>query len=152
MINQVTRALSALFRPIASRQSSEDRDPTGNAYENLPEKKKDKDHESTEEAAPPPAEASTDTPENAPVALATVTSIVEAVKTPGPSEDELERRKKAIANSQAWVGLVAELEERKASQGEQAKAGGTGVYEKANTGTSRAARTKKGVILDKKAA
>ena len=137
MLNQVTRALSALFRPIATHHSSEDRDPAGNAYENLNEKEKDEDK--APDSAPMPEE-----PQPQP-------QLAAPVQAP-PEEDELERRRKAIANSQAWVGLVTELEKQKTALGEQIKASGAGVYEKANTGSSRAARAKKGVILDKKAA
>lgn len=142
MLNQISRALAALISPIASQKtgktenSSADRDPTGQAYENLHQQKKEGEQEN---AAPQDASS-------APAAQ--VISIQK--QTP---EELLEARKREIGNSQVWMGLVTDLEQQRAVQGEPTtKATGPEVYEKANAGSSKTARTKKGVILDKKAA
>ena len=146
MLNQVTRALAALIRPIAASQnrtaqtaqSNADRDAMGQAYENLHQDQKQKEQE--HEAASAPVQDEKPTAQVIPF----------AGKTP---EEVLEARKKEIGTSQAWMGLVTELEGQKSALGEQpSKGAGPGAYEKATNGTTSAARTKKGIILDKKAA
>jgi hypothetical protein len=153
LISQVTRALSELLRPIAASQNKTaqsantdaDRDAMGNSYENLHQGKEEntKKEETKEEVHASGQEAEASEKPTAKVIPITGT-------TP---EELLTARKKAIGISQAWIGLVTALGKQKSDIGEQAgQIAGSGAYEKANTGTSKAARAKKGVIVDKKAA
>jgi hypothetical protein len=157
MLNQVTRALAALIRPISSRavqtdKSAADRDAMGQAYENLHQQKQGKKEDPESDAqrqgpeAPSPETAASAGPSEKPAA--------QVISIQGQTPEEIaEARNKAIGVSQAWVGLMTSLEEQKANSGESMNRGaGPSAYEKANTGTSKVARAKKGVILDKKAA
>jgi hypothetical protein len=113
----------------------------GQAYENLHEQKKENEPDSPAE----PLEA-------APEATEAPSAQVIAIREPTPEEIQ-EARKREIGNSQVWMGLKTDLEEQRSMQAEPpVKANGPEVYEKANAGSSKTARTKKGVILDKKAA
>jgi hypothetical protein len=145
LISQVTRVLSDLFKPIAasrskttqSAQSDADRDATGNSYENLHQQQ-----EKQEEA--PHSEAQLETSEKPTAQVIPISG-----NTP---EEMLANRKKAIGISQAWIGLVTTLQKQNSEKVEQSAAAGSGAYEKANTGTSKASRAKLGVIVDKKVA
>jgi hypothetical protein len=147
MLNQVTRALAALIKPIASQKAGKagaDRDAMGQAYENLHDQKKEKEPEGSA-----PEKKDSAPSEKAPAEVIVLQSR-EKEKSP---EEILESRKREIGNSQVWMGLVTELEEQRATQAEPSgKTAGPDAYEKANAGSSKTARTKKGVILDKKAA
>ena len=150
MLNQVTRALAALISPIASRRTgktentSADRDAMGQAYENLHQKKNSEGEPETKK------EESSAAAQEQPSAQVIPIHAPSEGKSP---EEILEARKREIGNSQVWMGLVTDLEEQRSGQGEQTtKATGPDAYEKANAGSSKTARTKKGVILDKKAA
>jgi len=151
MLNQVTRALAALISPIASQKtgkaqdSSADRDAMGQAYENLHQNLENKENQNPEQDAQGSKEEKL-----AEVIL--LRSQDQDAKEKSP-EEVIEARKREIGNAQVWMGLVTDLGEQRAAQGDQAqKSAGPDAYEKANAGSSKTARTKKGVILDKKAA
>jgi hypothetical protein len=134
MLNQVSKALSTLFRPLASSKSDADRDPGGSTFERYSDKPKENPEESPQQQ--PKQE---DIPElNA--ADAQVTGKV--IPFPNP-EAQREAQKKAIGISQAWLSLKDLVKGR----GTQQNAG----YEQASSQTSSTQLSKKGAILDKKA-
>jgi hypothetical protein len=144
MLNQVTRALASFIRPVAAHQSSADRDPAGSTYENLGSENPGQEETGSQGSTGEEQEQNSN-PASA--------SSEQAIAPRTPETELMEARKKAIGISQAWVGLVGALAEQKGNLGQKVgKWLGTGAYEKSITGSSRAARTKKGVILDKKAA
>lgn len=111
----------------------------GQAYENLHQNQNSQGQQ--EEAAKEPETPEQLTPELQPVAQQS------------GAEGVVEARKKAIGISQAWMTIVQALQRDKTGSNEPLSRGaGPAAYQKANTGTSKVARAKKGVIVDKKAA
>ena len=140
MLNQVSKALSSLFRPLASSKSDADRDPGGSTFEKYSEKKQDQEQQKSRSRA-----QSNPRPEEAPdkrLSAADVQATGKVIPFPNP-EAQREAQKKAIGISQAWLGLKDLVKGSSTQQG----AG----YEQASSQTSSAQLSKKGAILDKKA-
>jgi hypothetical protein len=133
MLNQVSKALSNLFRPLASSKSDADRDPGGSTFERYSEKPKDGADQNPEQ---PKKEETPD------LAAAEVQPTGKVIPFPNP-EAQREAQKKAIGISQAWLGLKDLVKGSSTQQG----AG----YEQASSQTSSTQLSKKGAILDKKA-
>jgi hypothetical protein len=133
MLNQVSKALSNLFRPLASSKSDADRDPGGSTFERYSEKPKDGADQNPEQ---PQKEETPD------LAAAEVQPIGNVIPFPNP-EAQREAQKKAIGISQAWLGLKDLVKGSSTQQG----AG----YEQASSQTSSTQLSKKGAIVDKKA-
>jgi hypothetical protein len=133
MLNQVSKALSSLFRPLASSKSDADRDPGGSTFERYSEKPKENPEQSSEQ---PKQEA------NPEIGASEVQSTGKVIPFPNP-EAQKEAQKKAIGISQAWLGLK-DLVKRSAPP---QSAG----YEQASSQSASTQLSKKGAILDKKA-
>jgi hypothetical protein len=133
MLNQVSKALSNLFRPLASSKSDADRDPGGSTFERYSEKPKDGAEQNSEQSK------KEETPE---LVAAEVQPTGKVIPFPNP-EAQREAQKKAIGISQAWLGLKDLVKGSSTQQG----AG----YEQTSSQTSSTQLSKKGAILDKKA-
>jgi hypothetical protein len=126
MLNQVSRALALLFKPITTAKSDQDRDPAGNTFEKFtPPKKEEK----------PPEEQQPDAKAEKPFAQV----IPFSKQAP---EEVVEFQKREIRNSQAWLTLVNLFKDSKSAS--TATKDGPDAYE-------HGAGSKKGVIVDKKA-
>jgi hypothetical protein len=133
MLNQVSKALSLLFKPVATSKSDADRDPGGNQFERFqsPEQK-------PQDEGQKPAEKQV----QAEPAIQPMGNVIQF--------PNLEAQKKAIGISQAWLDIKSGLKDlihaKAPSQGE-----GPGRYNEASTQASPTQLSKKGAILDKKA-
>jgi hypothetical protein len=138
MLNQVSRALAQLFRPITSAKSDADRDPSGNAYEKFtPPKKEDGQSGAKSDSDHHPEQKTAEAPqEEQPLAQ------VIPFNKQSP-EEVVESRKREIRNSQAWLSLVNLFQDSKTAANPATK-DGPDAYE-------QGAGSKKGVIVDKKA-
>jgi hypothetical protein len=138
MLNQVSRALAQLFRPISSAKSDADRDPSGNAFEKFTPPKKE---EGQQEGKPGSDQTSTMKAEEPSQENQTPLAQVIPFNKQSP-EEVVESRKREIRNSQAFLSLVNLFQGSKTAS--PAAKEGPDAYE-------QGAGSKKGVIVDKKA-
>ena len=133
MLNQVSKALSSLFRPLASSKSDADRDPGGSTFE------KYSDKQQKEQQSEQPQSAKSEDKTDAQVEIQATGKVI---PFPNP-EAQKEAQKKAIGISQAWLSLKDLVK----GSGTQQNAG----YDQASSQASSSQLSKKGAILDKKA-
>jgi hypothetical protein len=136
MLNQVSKALSNLFRPLASSKSDADRDPGGSTFERYSEKQQKQEQSDSEQQ---PQAASSDEKSDAHVDVQPTGKVI---PFPNP-EAQREAQKKAIGISQAWLSLKDLVK----GSGPQQNSG----YDQASSQASSTQLSKKGAILDKKA-
>jgi hypothetical protein len=127
MLNQVSKALAVLFKPIMAAKSDQDRDPAGNTFEKFTPPKKDEK---------PPEEQQPEQKAEKPFAQ------VIPFNKQSP-EEVVEAQKREIRNSQAWLSLKNLFQGSKTAPTAGTKEG-PDAYE-------HGAGSKKGVIVDKKA-
>jgi hypothetical protein len=136
MLNQVSKALSTLFRPLASSKSDADRDPGGSTFERYSDNSKQDPEQSEKKAEQVKAEETPD------LIASDTQATGKVIPFPNP-EAAREAQKKAIGISQAWLSLK-DLVKR---NGAQPSSG----YERTSSQSSSTQLSKKGAILDKKA-